>query len=104
MKRIQLQQRIESLYKRGRANLTRKEHNYFKLPLEIRQRKGLENMALWIKMVEAIFKKRGQARQEIVDSWLTNSTPRRNWKVRHKEDEEIVTGGGGLGGSTQDPG
>ena len=82
----QLQERIASLYSRGRANLTDKEKKYFKLPLEIRQKKGLENMALWIKIVEAIFRRRGQARQELIDSWLTTSTPVKNWKDKYKDN------------------
>ena len=58
-------------------------------------------MALWIKLVGAIFKRRGMARQERLDTWLTNSTPERNWKDRNKEqyhgqrnDEALVPGPG----------
>ena len=50
----------------------------------MRQKKGLETMALWIRLVEEIFKKRGQARQKRVDAWLTGSTPEKNWRDRWK--------------------
>ena len=52
---VNLQARIASLYDRGRANLTRNELRYFQLPLEQRQQKGIENMMLWVTMVESIF-------------------------------------------------
>ena len=83
-KREKLQQRVADLYDRGRANLTPKELNYFKVPVAIRQKKGLESMALWIQLVEAIFKRRGQARQELMDSWRTGSTPTQSWRDRLK--------------------
>ena len=83
-KQEKLQQRVADLYGRGRANLTQKELNYFKVPVAVRQKKGLETMALWIRHVEEIFKKRGQSRQERVDTWLAVSTPERNWRDRWK--------------------
>ena len=83
-----LQARIASLYTRGRANLTNQELQYFKLPVEQRQKKGVENMQLWITLVEAIFRKRGQARQEQIDMWLTNTTPEKNWRDRLKSQSD----------------
>ena len=106
VKRSQLQQRIDSLYKRGRANLTLKEKRYFYLPVEQRQRKGIDHMTLWIQIVEAIFRKRGQARQEKIDSWLTGSTPSRNWKDKYKKVDCGCNSRrqDGLGGRVPDPG
>ena len=43
-------------------------------------------MALWIQLVEAIFKRRRQARQEGLDIWLTGTTPVKSWKDRWKEN------------------
>ena len=37
--------------------------------------KDIEAMTLWIKLVEAIFRKRGQVHQVQIDDWLTWSTP-----------------------------
>ena len=65
-----LQDRVKSLYKRGRANLTLQEKNYFKLPVEQRIKKGTDSLQLWIKIVEGIFQKRGAARQETLDKWM----------------------------------
>ena len=53
--------------------------------LEQRLRKGTESLALWITIVEAIFRKRGQARQETIDTWLTGTTPPQ-WKEKYKEE------------------
>ena len=106
LKRSKLQARIASLYDRGRANLTHNELKYFKLPVEQRQKKGVENMMLWITMVETIFRKRGEARQMHIDSWLTNSTPPKDWKDKFKETgrrtKNLVDSG--LGGRILDSG
>ena len=101
-----LQNRIEDLYRRGRANLSTEELTYFKLPVEQRQKKGIGNMTLWIKLVEAIFQKRGRARQVRIDMWLTNSTPEKNWRDKFKDtrDKGNLDLEGGLGGRNQDPG
>ena len=63
-------------------------------------------MTLWIKLVEAIFKKRGQARQVKIDTWLTNTTPEKNWRDKYKDlcDITRMDQEGGLGGRNQDPG
>ena len=53
--KIELQERIAILYSKGRDNLGPSEHKYFKLPVEQRQKKGIESKTLWIIMVEAIF-------------------------------------------------
>ena len=84
IKKQALQARITDLYQRGRANLKPRELGYFKLPLEQRIHKGTESMTLWIHLVEATFKLRGQARQEKLDTWLTGITPEKNWKDRKK--------------------
>lgn len=80
------------------------------MTIEQRKKKGVEVMMLWIKIVESIFKCRGQARQEQIDTWLTASNPVRNWKDRHrqKEDIEIISSnsneldGAESGGDIQD--
>ena len=67
-------------------------------------------MVMWIKIVESIFKGRGQARQEQIDTWIITSTPVRNWKDRHRHKEYIETkptnsyglDGSGSGGDIQD--
>ena len=66
-----------------------RELGYFKLPLEQRIHKGTESMTLWIHLVEATFKLRGQARQEKLDTWLTGITPEKNWKDREKNEETM---------------
>ena len=45
-------------------------------------------MELWIQIVEILFRKRGEATQEKLDTWLTNSTPVRNWKDRYKGERD----------------
>ena len=45
-------------------------------------------MQLWITLVEAIFQKRGQVRQEQMDTWLTNTTPEQMWRDRLKYQHE----------------
>ena len=45
-------------------------------------------MELWINIVEIIFRRRGEARQEKLDTWLTNRTPEKNWKDKYKEKLE----------------
>ena len=87
LRRQKLQTRTADLYKRGRANLTIQELNHFKLHLEQRLRKGTESLTIWIKLIEVIFKRRGQARQEKMDTWLTQTTPEKNWKDRHKHNK-----------------
>ena len=65
-------------------------------------------MQLWITMVEAIYKKRGEAKQLQIDTWLTSSTPGRNWKDKYKDTtkdpKEIQLEEVGLGGGIQDSG
>ena len=46
-------------------------------------------MTLWMKLVESIFKKRRQARQEKMDTWLTQTTPRKMWKDKLKNVEKV---------------
>ena len=46
------------------------------MPVEQRQKKGIESMTLWVTMLEAIFRKKGQAWQIKIDTWLTGTTPR----------------------------
>ena len=72
IKKAQLQQRVAQLYQKGRANLTLKEKNYFKLPVEQRQQRGVESLSLWIRIVENIFQQRGVARQETLDEWINS--------------------------------
>lgn len=87
-----LQDRIADLYTRGRGNLTPKELVYFKLLLEQRQRKWIEAMSLWIKLVEAIFRKRGEAHQQKLDEWITRSSlPDQHWKDKYKEVDKDST-------------
>ena len=103
VKKIRLQERIAELYSRGWANLTHKELNYFKLPVEQRQRKGIESMSLWVTLVESIFRKRGRARQIKINTWLTGTTPPKNWRERKKhttdcQNKQKHMGGGPEGG------
>ena len=79
-----LQDRIVTLYKQGRVNLNNYKLRYFKLPVEQRQKKGIENIQLWITLVETNFRKRGQATQVKMDTWLTQTTPERMWRNRLK--------------------
>ena len=64
LKQANLQAKVAQLYSKGRVNLTVKENSYFKLPLEQRQKRGIDSLSLWIQIVEFIFKKKGAARQE----------------------------------------
>ena len=43
-------------------------------------------MSLWITIVEAIFRKRGRARQTKINTWLTDTTPPRNWRDKYKDN------------------
>ena len=106
LRKQKLQDRVTYLYNRGRANLTPKELRYFKLPLDQRLKKGIESMKLQVKLVEAIFKQRGQARQEQIDTWLTQTTSTRNWRDMYKDNEKRnhQSDGNGLGGRILDPG
>ena len=70
IKKAQLQEKVAQLYNKGRANLTLKEKNYFKLPMEQRQQRGIESLSLWIRLVENVFQKRGAARQDTLDDWI----------------------------------
>ena len=74
-----------SLYQRGRANLTTRELKYFQLPVEKQIKRGVVAMELWIAVVEAIFRKRGQATQVKLDTWLTERIPEKNWKDKYKD-------------------
>lgn len=88
VKRAQLQDKVISLYQKGRANLTQKEHSYFKLPVDQRIKRGNDSLSLWIQIVTCIFHKRGIARQETIDGWLEtqNDSPSdlRQPKSKHK--------------------
>ena len=55
--------------------------------------KGIEAMTLWIKLVEAIFRKQGQAHQSNIDDWLTGTTPEKNWKDKYKSDNNLTDNG-----------
>ena len=92
-KRGALQDRIDELYKRVRTNLKDSEKRYFHLPVEQRKMKGIEAMTLWIELVEAIFRKRGQAHQTNIDDWLTGTTPEKNWKDKYKSDNNLTDTG-----------
>ena len=87
-KKETLQQKIEELYNKGRDNLNEKEKKYFDMPAEQRKKKGIVSMELWIQIVEILFRKREEATQEKSDTWLTNSTPVRNWKDRYKGERD----------------
>lgn len=68
------------LYKRGRTTLIQTSGR-------AETKKGIEAMMLWITLSESIFKKRGQARQERMNTWLTETTPEKMWKDRLKADD-----------------
>ena len=63
-------------------------------------------MTLWVKLVEAIFQRRGRARQEKLDTWLTGTMPERSWRDTYKE--KVIKSSSNMGrdlrGSIQDPG
>ena len=92
IKRANLQSKVEHLYKKGRANLNLKEKSYFKLPIEQRQKRGIESLSLWVQIVECMFKRRGAARQEKIDDWLITdkSSPAdlRQPKGKHKNNDD----------------
>ena len=94
-----LQERVIALYEKGRANLTNKEKNHFKLPAEIRIKKGTESLRLWTMIVEKIFERRGAARQEHIDEWLLSASNRDcdlfQPKVRKKYNLLSQQGSGG---------
>ena len=71
--------------------MNEREQNYLNLPLEQRLKKGVVAMELWIQVVEIIFRKRGQATQEKIDTWLIKSTPAKNWKDKYKSVENRYT-------------
>ena len=85
IKKQLLRDRVAALYRRGRANLQKQELQLFKLPVDQRQKKGIEAMTIWITLVETIFRRRGQARQELMDTWLTETTPVRSWREKLKD-------------------
>lgn len=91
----ELQHRVLVLHNRGRANLTLKEKNYFKLPVEQRMNRGTDSLRLWIKIVEGIFRNRGAARQESINNWLqvhqNNVFDLSQPKVKKKRSEISVT-------------
>ena len=63
--------------------------------MEQRQCKGIDSMYVWVTLVETIFRKRGSARQEKIDTWLTRTTPPKNWRDREKltqTDIKIIWG------------
>ena len=72
-KKIHLQERIATLYKR--KNISSYQWNKGK-------KKGTESMVLWIKLVEAIFGRKEQVRQETIDIWMTGSIPSMGWKTK----------------------
>lgn len=73
LKKAELQHKVAALYKKGRANLSLHEKSYFKLPVEQRQKKGVQSLSLWLQIVECIFKHKGAAQQEETDEWLENT-------------------------------
>ena len=99
-KKLELQHKVRVLYSKGRANLTLREKNYFKMPLEIRLKKGNDSLILWIQIVESIFKRKGIARQEKLDNWLekVDDTEACNTefdllqpKVKNKKDGMLIS-------------
>ena len=104
IKKAQLQSKVAQLYQKGQANLTLKEKNYFKLPVEQRQQRGIESLSLWIRIVENIFQKWGAARQETLNDWINVIDEEEPQdvdlilpKVKNRKNEEssdILTNGG----------
>ena len=93
LKKAELQNKVVQLYSKGRANLSLREKNYFKVPLEIRLKKGTESLSLWIQIVESIFRRKGAARQEKLDTWLEHANPAEpdlaQPKVKHKISGDV---------------
>ena len=84
-KRERLQNKIQQLYDKPRHILRKKDRVHFKLPVQQRKQKSLEAMELWILMIESIFKQRLEEGTRTLDTWLTNSTPNRDWKDKYKD-------------------
>ena len=88
-KRKQLQEKVAILYKKPRYKLKKKDHIHFKLPVAQRVCKSIEAMELWVTMVESIFKLRQRESAETLDTWLTATTPERDWKDKYKENGSV---------------
>ena len=69
-KRAQLRQQVQELYAQDRSSLNGKDLSYFKLPLQLRQKSGIEGMKLWIEMVQIAFKNAQKEKQMRITSWL----------------------------------
>ena len=71
--------KVRTLYKYPRQELTIKERRYFNLPLRYRLKGSISAMELWIEVVETIYRKKEQSEQGKITNWLylherTNST------------------------------
>ena len=75
--------------------MTPKEKKYFNLPPEQQIKQGIQSMERWITLIEAIFKKRGIARQTKLNTWLTERIPSKDWKSKYKKTNTSQTGGCG---------
>lgn len=69
-KRILLKKEVKKMYERDRKNLTEKEKRYFKLPMNQRQKNGLEGMKLWLKLTEAAFNRADNDSQKKLTRWI----------------------------------
>ena len=69
IKREALKAKIVTLYNKGRANLTLREKRYFKVPIDQRVKRSTESLTLWIAIVQSIFKRKGAATQQTLDTW-----------------------------------
>jgi len=66
-----LKKRIKELYQLDRSHLHFQDKKHFNLPIQYRLKKGMDNMAAWIKLTETIFEKNKDKNQSLITNWLT---------------------------------
>ena len=60
----QCQNKIEELYNRNRTHLTAEQREIFTVPIETRQKQGLDAMALWIETAKLIIESKMKTGQK----------------------------------------
>ena len=72
-KRQRLREKVKELYNWDRSDLTTQEKKHFNVPLQQKIKGGIDNLTIWIRLVEIIFENSEKVRQTKITNWTSPS-------------------------------
>ena len=85
IKKIKCQNRVRTLYKRSRKNLSHEDKKLFQLPLPIRLKGSVTGMTMWIERIEMIFQQKDQDKDNNLESKVWFFPKSKRWRQKQPD-------------------